>query len=39
LLDEQFVHLRRQAVRISQGKEVDPFSALLPAKDGLKPTT
>ena len=39
LLDEQFVHLRRQAVRISQSEEVDQFSALLPAKDGLKPTT
>ena len=39
LRDEQFVHLRRQAVRISQGKEVDQFSALLLAKDDLKPTT
>ena len=38
LLDEQFVHLRHQAVRISQGEKVDQFSALLPAKDGLKPT-
>jgi hypothetical protein len=39
LRDEQFVHLRRQAVRISQGKEVDQLSTLLPAKDDPKPKT
>jgi hypothetical protein len=39
LLDKQFVHLRRQAVRVSRGKEVDQFSALLPAKDDQKPMT
>jgi hypothetical protein len=37
LQDEQFAHLRPQIVRISQGKEVDQVSTLLPAESSLKP--
>jgi hypothetical protein len=38
LQDEQFVHLRRQVVRISQGKEVEQFSTLSPENE-MKPKT
>jgi hypothetical protein len=38
LQDEQFAHVRRQAVRIRGGIEVDQISALLPTNIGLKPT-
>jgi hypothetical protein len=39
LSDEQFLHLRDQTLRISQGEDVDRISALLPAESSLKPAT